>query len=264
MAIESNKRDRRHSDNVDFLQTCRESERRDQLLSQPTYAVTGTPSGLQLISSPTVAIPQASMPPYSGGFIITPGGTAAHVVHPSRLSPGGPQLLQMAAATHPHLPIVVPTTLQGTGSLATMIPVKAEQSSSLLNNEKKADDHDDESPLRGHHHPQMPIVVHTALQAPNVMHMKNEIVNNPTVISERRIETSSRERDQEEEHPPPSKRVAVDIGSDSSTSIGNSTTAALRMPFTNISIRPCKLSVYIILSIHVLYHFSSRWDEFRE
>ena len=62
MAIESNKRDRRHSDTMEFIQTCRE-ERRDHMIGQPTYAVTGTPTGLQLISSPTVAIPQA--PPYS-------------------------------------------------------------------------------------------------------------------------------------------------------------------------------------------------------
>ena len=83
------------------------------------FTVTGAP-GLQLISSPTVAIPQASMPPYSGSFIITPSG----VVATPRISPH--QLLQM---TPPHLPIMVPTTqIQDISGhqVTTMIPLKPE------------------------------------------------------------------------------------------------------------------------------------------
>lgn len=125
-AIESNKRDRRHSENVtEFLTTqtvAREGDKLEQLMagqSAAAFTVTGAP-GLQLISSPTVAIPQASMPPYSGSFIITPSG----VVATPRLSPH--QLLQM---TPPHLPIMVPTTqLQEVSGqpVTTMIPLKPE------------------------------------------------------------------------------------------------------------------------------------------
>ena len=126
-AIESNKRDRRHSENVtEFLTTqtvAREGDKLEQLMAgqgaATAFTVTGAP-GLQLISSPTVAIPQASMPPYSGSFIITPSG----VVATPRLSPH--QLLQM---TPPHLPIMVPTTqLQDISGqpVTTMIPLKPE------------------------------------------------------------------------------------------------------------------------------------------
>ena len=131
-AIESNKRDRRHSENVtEFLTTqnvVREGEKLEQLMGQAAaFTVTGAPSGIQLISSPTVAIPQASMPPYSGSFILTPSGMVN--VHTPRLSPH--QLLQM---TPPHLPIMVPTTqLQEVSGapVTTMIPVKPEMSTVL-------------------------------------------------------------------------------------------------------------------------------------
>lgn len=222
MAIESNKRDRRHSDTMEFIQTCRE-ERREQILTQPTYTVTGTPSGLQLISSPTVALPQANMPPYSSGFIITPSG--AHVVHTPRLTPGAPQLLQMAA-THPHLPIVVPTSLPaGTSPLAaaTMIPIKQHEvcTSPLRPNERKID----EDP------PQMPVLIHTG---PAVV--KNDIIGGKI---DRRETLLSRERDHEDiDHPPPAKRAAVDIGSDSSISSSGGQASSARMPFTNISVKP--------------------------
>ena len=59
--------------------------------------VTNT-QGLQLIGSPTVAIPHGSIPPYSGGFIVAPG---AHMVA------GSPQLVQMPHAAG--IPIVMPT-----------------------------------------------------------------------------------------------------------------------------------------------------------
>ena len=95
MAIDSNKRDRRHSETVEFIAPPVGSDL-DQAISPVTHVTTA--QGLQLISSPTVAIPQGSMPPYSGGFIVTPGG--AHVV-------GSPQLLQMAHHV-PGIPIVLP------------------------------------------------------------------------------------------------------------------------------------------------------------
>ena len=109
------------------------------MASQQTAYV--TPAGLQLIGSPTtVAIPQGSIPPYSGSFIIAPSGPA-QVVHPPRLP--GPHLLQMQPQ---HLPIMVPTTLQGpTQQLTTMIPVKAPEAMSPVLLEQKPEEHERET-----------------------------------------------------------------------------------------------------------------------
>ena len=87
MAIDSNKRDRRHSENMDFM-----SPQLREMESTLSPVVTTTPQALQLISSPTMALPHASVPPYSGGFIVAGG-------------PGGTQLVQVT----PHgIPIVMP------------------------------------------------------------------------------------------------------------------------------------------------------------
>lgn len=96
MAIDSNKRDRRHSENMDFM-TPQLQREMDSALT-PAVSTT-TPQGLQLISSPTMALPHASVPQYSGGFIVAGGPGGTHVV-------ASPQLVQMT----PHgIPIVMPT-----------------------------------------------------------------------------------------------------------------------------------------------------------
>lgn len=93
MAIDSNKRDRRHSETMEFMSPQR-AVNQGEIDITP---VTNT-QGLQLIGSPTVAIPHGSIPPYSGGFIVAPG---AHMVA------GSPQLVQMPHAAG--IPIVMPT-----------------------------------------------------------------------------------------------------------------------------------------------------------
>lgn len=94
MAIDSNKRDRRHSENMDFMA----SQLQRDMDSNLSPVVTTTHQGLQLISSPTMALPHASVPPYSGGFIVAGGPGGTHVV-------ASPQLVQMT----PHgIPIVMP------------------------------------------------------------------------------------------------------------------------------------------------------------
>ncbi len=108
LAIDSNKRDRRHSETVEFIApqitTCRPGELEPGITSPVTHVT--APQGLQIIGSPTVALPHGSIPPYSGGFIVTPGG--AHVMAPSISSRGQPQLLHMS----PHgIPIMMPTQL---------------------------------------------------------------------------------------------------------------------------------------------------------
>ena len=115
MAIDSNKRDRRHSETVEFMSpqiaTCR-AELEQGIVTPATHTVTAA-QGLQLISSPTVAIPQGSLPPYSGGFILTPGGT--HMVAPHLAT--SPQILQMT--THPSgIPLMLsaPTAKSNPGS----------------------------------------------------------------------------------------------------------------------------------------------------
>ncbi len=98
MAIDSNKRDRRHdSESMDFISA--PQLQRDMEMSP---VVTTTPQGgLQIIGSPTMAFPHGSLPPYSGGFLVTGGPGGTHVV-------ASPQLVQMA----PHvqgIPIVMPS-----------------------------------------------------------------------------------------------------------------------------------------------------------
>ena len=120
MAIDSNKRDRRHSENMDFVAPQLRGE-----LECHSPVVTTTPQGVQLISSPTVAFPQGSLPPYSGGFLVTPGPGGTHVM-------ASPQLVQMSSHM-PGIPIVMPTpgalpTLQQTAA----IPSSASSSSSSL------------------------------------------------------------------------------------------------------------------------------------
>lgn len=134
LAIDSNKRDRRQSETVnEFIAVQSGDKPREQILASQATAAYVTPAGLQLIGSPTtVAIPQGSIPPYSGSFIIAPSGQA-QMVHPPHLS--GPHLLQMQ---HQPLPIMVPTSLQGpTQHLATMIPVKAHEAVSPVLLEQK-------------------------------------------------------------------------------------------------------------------------------
>ena len=93
MAIDSNKRDRRHSENMDFM-TPQLQRDIDPTLSPVVTTASPAPQGL-LISSPTMALPHTSLPPYSGGFIVTGG-------------PGGTQLVQMAPHM-PGIPIVMPS-----------------------------------------------------------------------------------------------------------------------------------------------------------
>ena len=247
LAIESNKRDRRHSDNMDYVQhqgnTARENERRETLVSQPAYAVTGTPSGLHLISSPgTVTLPHSNMPPYSGGFIITPSGH--HIVHTPRMSTAAaPQLLQMATP-HPQLPIVVPSTLPGASPLAAaaMIPLKSESSSPSLTDRKGQDDRDTPSPPPPP--PGIPVLVHTATglqaaltpgQSGGMIHVAGGGGGGAELPLERRHHDiiSQRERLELMDEPPPAKKQAIDNT--------ESTISSTRMPFTNISIKPSGL-----------------------
>jgi len=127
MAIDSNKRDRRHSENLDFVAPQLRGE-----LECHSPVVTTTPQGVQLISSPTVAFPQGSLPPYSGGFLVTPGPGGTHVM-------ASPQLVQMSSHM-PGIPIVMPTpgalpTLQQTAA----IPSSSSSSSSSLASEERED-----------------------------------------------------------------------------------------------------------------------------
>lgn len=100
-AIDSNKRDRRHSENMEFMapQLQREVDPHSPAVTTTTH------QGLQLISSPTMALPHTSLPPYSGGFIVTGG-------------PGGTQLVQMSPHV-PAIPIVVPSPAV---SASTVLP----------------------------------------------------------------------------------------------------------------------------------------------
>ena len=91
MAIDSNKRDRRHSETVEFISPQIAGCRPGELDATSVTGHVTVAQGLQLISSPTVAIPHGSLPPYSGGFIVTSGG-------------GQHQLLQMP----PGIPIMMP------------------------------------------------------------------------------------------------------------------------------------------------------------
>ena len=96
MAIDSNKRDRRHSDNMEFIAPQLQQRDLESTLSPAVTAANPTPQGL-LISSPTaMALPHGSLPPYSGGFIVTGG-------------PGGTQLVQMPPHMPAGIPIVMPS-----------------------------------------------------------------------------------------------------------------------------------------------------------
>lgn len=105
MAIDSNKRDRRHSETVEFISQPITACRNDlESLTPATQTVTAA-QGLQIINSPTVALPHGSIPPYSGGFIVTQGPGGTQMVAPQISGP--PQLVQMT--THPQgIPIMVP------------------------------------------------------------------------------------------------------------------------------------------------------------
>lgn len=101
LAIESNKRDRRHSDTVDFLSPQLPRGDLEQAISPAPRPTGSNAQGLQLITSPTVAIPHGALPPYSGGFIVT-GSAGAH------------QVVQMAHHI-PGIPIVVPGSTTAAG-----------------------------------------------------------------------------------------------------------------------------------------------------
>ena len=243
VAIESNKRDRRHSDNPDFVQTCQESERRNVIPHTATYTVTGVPSGMHL---PGVALPQGPNVPYSGtGLFVTPSGTA--VLAPRFSVTGGatPQLVQMAAATNPHLQsIVVPASMQQQGAtmppLATIIPVKHDQHSPTIMNvsEKSEDEHEDFEQLphqyAGLKHSRLPIIVPTTLQGPGVFQIKN---GPEELVGDKRRDEPTQRLEHDEE-PPPAKRPPTEPANVESPQPSGSSGSSLRMPFTNISIKP--------------------------
>ena len=121
LAIESNKRDRRHSDNIEFSSpqppppsstgntrpdSARSVEQVAMGIPTTTYAM-ATSQGLQLITSPTMAIPHGSMPPYPGSFLIPSPG-----IRPNVVSSAG-QLMQMAN----HLPIMMQATPTSGGGI---------------------------------------------------------------------------------------------------------------------------------------------------
>lgn len=111
IAIDSHKRDRRQSDTVEFMHQPLTAAARNTLetLTPVSNTITATPTQLQILNSPTVALPHGAIPPYSGSFIVTgPGG-------PQMVTPqisGPPQLVQM---TTPHgIPVMIPSSLAGT------------------------------------------------------------------------------------------------------------------------------------------------------
>ena len=109
VAIDSHKRDRRQSDTVEFMHQPLTGGRNSlENLTPVTNTITAT-QGLQILSSPPVALPPGAIPhSYSGSFIMTgPGG--AQMVTPQISGP--PQLVQM---TTPHgIPIMVPALAPG-------------------------------------------------------------------------------------------------------------------------------------------------------
>ena len=113
MAIDSNKRDRRHSENLDFIAPQLQRDMDPNL----SPVITTTHQGLQLISSPTMALPHGSLPPYSGGFIVAggPGGT--------------PQLVQMTPHV-PGIPIVMPSPTVPVSTPSQILPSSHTHSSS--------------------------------------------------------------------------------------------------------------------------------------
>ena len=247
LAIESNKRDRRHSDNVEFLSNSRDGERREVSLTgavgqQAPFTVAGNPNALQLITSPTVAIPQSSLPPFSGGFIIGPSAGGTHMVHAPRLTP---QLVQMGGANHPHVPIIVPTSMSGNpSSFTTMISVKPEMLCSPTTiisqrGERKLDDtsHQQDRPSPVWNNSSIPNLI-------QITHKSNESLV-PTIVLDRNHEEA--QLDSEDEVPPPAKRKAMEMGVARSSSMTPTTGSVhtLGMPFTNISIKPGKIILII-------------------
>ena len=103
VAIDSHKRDRRQSDTAEFMHQPLGAGRATlENLTPVTNTITHTPQGIQILSSPTMALPHGAIPPYSGSFIVTgPGGT--QMVTPQISGP--PQLVQMTA-THHGIPIM--------------------------------------------------------------------------------------------------------------------------------------------------------------
>ncbi|CAI8006491.1 AT-rich interactive domain-containing protein 3A, partial [Geodia barretti] len=110
VAIDSHKRDRRQSDAAEFMHQPLGAGRTTlESLTPVTNTITHTPQGIQILSSPTMALPHGAIPPYSGSFIVTgPGGT--QMVTPQMSGP--PQLVQMTA-THHGIPIMVPALAPG-------------------------------------------------------------------------------------------------------------------------------------------------------
>lgn len=114
IAIDSHKRDRRQSDTVEFMHQPLTAAGRNTLetLTPVSNTITATPgcaTQLQILNSPTVAIPHGAIPPYSGSFIVT-GPNGAQMVTPQISGP--PQLVQM---TTPHgIPVMIPSSLAGT------------------------------------------------------------------------------------------------------------------------------------------------------
>ena len=165
------------------------------------------------------------------------------MVHAPRIAPGGPQLVQMAAA-HPQVPIIVPTSLTGTPpSFTTMVPVKPDllcPPTSLVSREKKMDDHvvaPDASPQ---------IWKNSIPGLISVSNKPNESLV-PTVVLDRKHEDIQPDS---EEDVPQAKRMATESNSSSLTSI--STVNSAGIPFTNISIKPGKKHRCAAL----VFHFS--------
>lgn len=131
IAIDSNKRDRRHSETMDFMAPQLQREL-DPTLS-PVVSTTPQPGGLQLISSPTMALPHGSLPPYSGGFIVTGGPGGTHVV-------ASPQLVQMASHV-PGIPIVMPSP---------PIPVSTPSQAPPLSNQSQGSSSEDKDDVQSH------------------------------------------------------------------------------------------------------------------
>lgn len=132
MAIDSNKRDRRHSDNMDFITPQLQRE-----LDPNLSPVVTTATGLQLISSPTMAFPHASLPPYSGGFIVAGGPGGTHVV-------ASPQLMQMASHV-PGIPIMMPSP-----TIPVSTPTPSQAPPPTLSNHSQASSSEDKDDIQSY------------------------------------------------------------------------------------------------------------------
>lgn len=157
MAIESNKRDRRHSENMDFIT---QQMPRDMDPSLSPAVTTTAPQGLQLINSTTMALPHASLPPYSGGFIVTGGPAGAQVV-------ASPQLVQMT----PHVPAGIPIVMSSP-TVSTPLPAPLSNNHSYCSSE----DRDDVQSHGSGDSSELPPAKRPALE--NTTHMKVTMGNN--------------------------------------------------------------------------------------